>query len=171
MFLEVPLSYCLGTFYNSLCQRTGWTSPPTHPTRLVPVSLTVQSVQLVRGGGPAIKPWTDLIQRRKGTDTGTLETMAACRSYSERLPPPLPFPPSKPRLSHLSRLVSVLWRRKCFVSALGHQSRWWTKSGSDSLLARSSVLFGFFFNCWVGCIQMYPDVHTPLGLLLITVLL
>lgn len=66
------------------------------PTRLVPASLTVQSVVLVEGGGAAIEQWMELVQRRKRTDTGTLETMAACRGYSERLPPPLASTPPTP---------------------------------------------------------------------------
>lgn len=60
-----------------------------------------ESVALVQGGGSAIKQWMHLVQR---TDTGTLETMAACRSYSERLPQPLPFPSPRPPCAHLSEL-------------------------------------------------------------------
>lgn len=82
------------------------------PTRLVPASLTVQSVVLVEGGGAAIEQWMELVQRRKRTDTGTLETMAACRGYSERLPPPLASAPPPPqnctRLSPAELISAVL---------------------------------------------------------------
>lgn len=159
-----PRFYCPLPSYNSHPQRIGWLlPPPIPPTRLVPASLTVQSVVLVEGGGAAIEQWMELVQRRKRTDTGTLETMAACRGYSERLPPPLASTPPSPHapqnctrlspaelISAVSCQTTALWRRKSFVSALGHQSRRWTKSGGDSLLARSSGLFGVFFSLLVG---------------------
>lgn len=121
---------------------------PTPPGRLVPASLTVRSAALVEGGGAAIELWMEWVQRRKRTDTGTLETMAACRGYSERLPPPLASTPftTAPACLQLSSSQPSRVRQRVFGAgkALSPRSAI-SQGGGDSLLARSSVLFVVFF--------------------------